>query len=579
MLIWISAVLALLAVPLCIILDRFFRKKDCAIPWFMWYLLFVLPFGAGGFHTFLTPVTAAVLTGALYQTGKKRKELRLVWNGNAAALGLLVLGYCITLFWAADKGMAFFGLARYLPLLMLTLLLMQYDREEKAGFLACLPACGVAVTVVCFGIFQIPAVKSAVTVIGRFSGSFQYPNTYAAFLLVCLGVLGTKQKLTWLDIPAAAVLLAGLYLSGSRIGLMMLAVVLPGIAVARGKLPRVVLWILLGVGGAAGILLLLSGGEGKLLGRSLASMYSRLLFYKDALPVIWKHPFGLGYYGYRVLLPTFQTGRYAASYVHNVLMQLMLDVGWIPALVFAFRMGMTLLSPKVRPQSKLLLGTILLYGLLDFHFQFFFFWVVLLLCLDLDTGKKISFPNSRRLCAMLCAPVLVLCCWLGTGDLLYRAGNYAGVLKVTPFHTESMTEQLKTLSDAEELEALADRILKQCPTVSLAYSAKANAAMARGDALGMIRNKEQAIACAPYTQAEYCDYIDKLYAFLSRYVQLGDQTSAAYCLDRILQVPRMMEMVSAKTDPMAHIAISDTTLTLPQAYQDLILALQEANPG
>ena len=38
-------------------------------------------------------------------------------------------------------------------------------------------------------------------------------------------------------------------------------------------------------------------------------------------------------------------------------------------------------------------------------------------------------------------------------------------------------------------------------------------------------------------------------------------------------------MVSAKTDPMAHIAISDTTLTLPQAYQDLILALQEANPG
>ena len=61
------------------------------------------------------------------------------------------------------------------------------------------------------------------------------------------------------------------------------------------------------------------------------------------------------------------------------------------------------------------------------------------------------------------------------------------------------------------------------------------------------------------------------------FVESGDQTSAVFCLEKILSVPEMMEAVAAKTDPLAHRTGNSTDLELPHNYQKLVDALAEAN--
>ena len=116
------------------------------------------------------------------------------------------------------------------------------------------------------------------------------------------------------------------------------------------------------------------------------------------------------------------------------------------------------------------------------------------------------------------------------------------------------------------MDALADRILALKSSHSLAYSAKANAALARGNVLAMIQNKEQAISCARYATAEYCDYFQKLYTVHQLYLQAGDSGSAAYCREKLLAIPDMIAAVSARTDPLAFRTGNDSVLELPEAY-------------
>ena len=565
----------LLAAALCFPVGAVLKKYKIAPSPVYFYLLFLLPFLAGGFHTYAAPLTAAVLMAELIRTVRGRKQLRFVWDRNTLTVLVLVLGYCVTPLWAADKGMAVFGICRYLPLVPLYLLLMQQNREDREQALILVPVCGVIMTVISGILFLIPGLRDLVTVNGRLSGFFQYPNAYATFLLIGIALLGSGQGRTLPRLAAGAVLLAGLFLSGSRTGVLLLAVVLPGLAVVRGKLRTVYAGILSGtvILAAAAAVLFAGGSELQLIGRDLGSVFVRLLYYKDAIPVILKHPFGIGYMGYRAMEASFQTGRYSVSFVHNSILQLLLDIGWIPAAMFVWCSIKSLFSKNVSAAGKLALLTLLLHSLLEFSFQFFIFWCVVLLLWDTEGGKVRSVRKTGWLVPLL-VPVFLLCLWLGGSDLLYRTGKIDTVLKLTPFHTEAMAEKLTKLSNDRELDALADRILALNPTHSLACSAKANAALMRGEVKNMIRWKEDAIACSPYATEEYCDYIDKLYALAVRYAQLGDSDSASYCLDKILEIPGKLDRVRDGTHPLAYLTTTDSLPELPAAYLDLIDTLR-----
>lgn len=553
------------------------RKEQTGIPFWIWYLLVGIPFLVGGFHTYTAMLTAIVFLLALTGRFLKEKSLRIVMNWNLIMVLTIVVGYWVTPLWAADKGMAVYGILRYSPLLFLALLLMQYTEAEKTHFFSLLPFSGAAMIILGCVLWMIPGMKDYVTVNGRLSGFLQYPNTFAAFLLICLALQGTKETQRRIDWVLDAILIAGIFLTGSRTGFLILMFLLPGVAVFRKKMRPIVALVIVAGSGILCVSLLNTDGQITFLGRDLGSLFVRILYYKDALPVILRHPWGLGYMGYRALETTFQTSRYTVSFVHSGLLQMLLDIGWIPALLFVISITQTLFSSKTTPINKIGLLVLSAHALVDFDLQFFLFWEILLLCLDFETGKVYRLKVTKFAGMTAVVPVLAICIWLGIGDWCHQMGKYSLTLKIAPFHTDALVSAMRTTDDPEELNQLADRILALNSTHALAYSAKANAAYTSGLVQDMIRYKEAAIRLTPYTTEEYCDYIEKLYTVLQIYVRNGDTESAAYCVNKLLTVPQMMERVAAGTDPLAYKTGNNSELILPEPYQSLIAELAKAN--
>lgn len=557
-------------------IHRLLCRRGAEVPGIFVYLTFVLPFAAGGFHTYTAMITTVLLAVNLFLTVRRKKEMRFVYNLNSAAVLFAVLCYCITPLWAADKGMAVFAIVRYLPAALYVLTLMQYTPEQRKQCMVLLPVSGAVMTLLSCALLGFAGMEAHLTVNGRLSAFLQYPNTYAAFLLAGLVINLTKEFRGKWELLLDGVLILGIVLSGSRTGFVLLIAALLGVLLLRRQKKLV---LSMGVTLVAGLLLALLASRTGLLpnadrftaiGSNAGSFLVRLLYFKDALPVILKNPFGLGYFGYRALEGTFQTGRYTVSFIHNGLLQLLLDIGWAPSLLLAAAFLRGIFGKQAKPSDRLLLLIVLGHCMMDFDLQFFLFWVILLQALDWETGTQVVLRRQKKLGIGLCALILAVCTWLGMGDLCANAGKTSAALAITPFHTDALSTALQTTAEPEELDALADRMLRLNPTHSLAWSAKANAAFTRGQVLDMMRCKEQAIRCARYTKEEYLDYFEKLYTIRQLYLQAGDSGSAAYCAEKLRSIPAMMEAVSRETDALAYLTGDDSTLTLPQEYISLL---------
>jgi len=556
------------------------KKIGYEVPGIFLYLTFVLPFAAGGFHTYVSAVTTVCLMVHLLDTAKKQGYIRLTLNGNSIAVMLVVLGYCITPLWAADKGMAVFGIARFIPVALCLLVFMQMEPRQKEECLSLIPVSGACMTVLSGLLLLIPGTDPYLTVQGRLAGFLQYPNTYAAFLLAGLVLQYAKPARKKADILLDGILILGVILSGSKTGFVLLLVTITGIAFLQKKRKLVMSLAVIIVGGLIFALILSNLEILRHVNRftdikiTSGSFLVRLLYFKDALPMILKNPFGYGYMGYRALEGTFQTGRYFVTYVHNGLLQMLFEIGWLPSLLMAIAFLRAMLGTTVSSEKKLLLFVVLAHCMLDFDLQFFIFWVILLACLDFETGQYVKLKKGKKPALVLCVICTAVCVWLGCGDLLYSCGKMDAALCVTPFHTEAMSAQLQRISEIDELEENADRILSYNPTHSLAYSAKGNAALSRGDIVAMITYKEKAIACSRYTAEEYVDYFEKLHAVMGVYARMGDTDSAQYCKEKLMAIPALVDAVNERTDPMAHRIGEDMFLKLPYRYEIYIKLLR-----
>ena len=294
--------------------NRLLRVHAIQIPLSFWYLFWFLPFLAGGFHTYMAAMTAIILLADLFRMICVRRHLNIAMSISVVTCVVIVLGYCLTPFWAADRGMAVWGIPRCCPVLLLSILLMQYPDDQKKHCFILIPICGAVMTIASCILWCIPATQDFVMINGRLSGFLQYPNTFAAFLLAGIAVLamtpGKKVPLLLLGF----VLIAGILLSGNRTSILLLAFLVPAIYILQKKNGIIVLILVAAVTLIASLFLIRRGDQITFLGRDIGSLFVRILYYKDALPIILQHPFGLGYMGYRALETTFQTSRYTVSF-------------------------------------------------------------------------------------------------------------------------------------------------------------------------------------------------------------------------------------------------------------------------
>lgn len=543
----------------------------------LWVFLLLAPFFYGGFMEWVSCLYAIGLIGYLLCCMRKKGLLTVRSNLTLCALGILVLFYGLSGFWAVDHGMALVGFCKFLPLPLFALAVMQMGQEERWRLLEAVPVSGGMMVVLSLGLGQLSPFQGMIFENGRLGGFFQYPNTFAVFLLA--GVIFLAGKAHWgrLEFLNLLISVAGIAMTGSRTVFFLLAAVLVIFClVFKGK-KRWVLCLLLAVLVLGSSLYVIVTGNLSTVGRYLtvsfgsSTLLGRLLYYKDALPVILKAPFGLGYLGYFYRQGSFQTGVYSVMHIHNEFLQILLDVGWIPAVLLVI----ALVSSLVRQRDlirRMLLAVIVVHCMVDFDLQFISVGFVLLLAVDLERGKL--YVYHKKMPWQIVGAVLAgFCLWIGIASGFYQFGYSAAAARLYPGYTQARVSMLPQLDDPEEMEKAADQILSWNQSVSLAYSAMARAAYARGDFANMIIYKQQAITLSKYELAEYLDYFDMLYVGIQLYLKNGDVESAEFCRQRLLEIPELLEQVLAETDGLAWKIRDKPKLRLPEEYQERLRGL------
>ena len=545
---------------------------------YTWLTILILsaPFIFGSYYEWSSCIAAVCLCAALFMCFRRNGRLIVRSRLLLAASGSIVAVMLISPLWAVDKGMAPIGAVKFLPLPLFVLAADQLSEEEREKILFKLPLAGVSMTLVSASGYILrlissfpPAAELADFFLNndRLSGFFGYPNAFALFLLICVialqKMIGSKKedrsgnlKLLPGEVIGLAVLSAGIILSGSRTVLILAGLFAVINMFTLKRKVRVVLLCVTGaaVAGIAALLFFRPGSQGRFLTYSLSpeTFYGRLLYYRDALPVILKHPAGLGYMGYFETQGSFQTGVYTVMHVHNDLLQIFLDAGWLPGILCAVSLVRMLTGGKKKKEAvhsmplRMIVSAIVLHSLLDFDLQFIAIDFILLLCMTgSSTEKELHVPKAAVYGLLPAAALIGLYFMIPTA--LYNAGIPSAAARVYPAYTLALEKLLIQAETEEEMELYADRILRLNPDFSLANSAKARLAYGQGDFDAMVRYKERAIRFSRYTPEEYEDYYEMLYRGYELYRQAGDEESAEYCLKKMQKISEMMEEVKEGT--------------------------------
>ena len=536
----------------------------------------------GTFHEYLSCAVSLMILIWMVVKIAKNGSIRFYINMPSISILALISFYLLSCFWAVDAGMAFIGFLKFLPVLLYLIMLMQGTKKDD--IIQKLPYIAAAMTIVSTIGAQIPYFEQFFSVSSRLSGFFQYPNTFALFLLVSELIVISKAKLRVIDFAIVAILIFGLLYTGSRT-VFVLAILSNLVLLFFRKNKRVKIVILVGIVIAliaAAIFLLLSGNQTAFsrfmtISFSESTFVGRLLYFFDVLPVILKHPFGLGYMGYYYVQSSIQSGVYSVMYIHNDFLQIMLDVGWIPFLMFTAAIIKSIFNKKTDFYKKVILITISLHSCFDFNLQFIAMFLILLLFMDFDSGKEIVLTKSKSV-ANTVSLFLILVCLYGSVVLaMFRFGQYKIAHKLYPWHTTNESYLLMTETDIYEANKIADDIISRNEYVTIAYSAKARYAYSQGDFAKLIKYKNLIFENAPFAYPEYEEYCYMLVNGISLYTTASDEYSANVCKKELIKVKNDIENIENKLSKLGTMIDDQPINTLPDEFRAYIEALESEN--
>lgn len=552
------------------------QKKENAEP--LKIFIAVVPFLIGVYYEWTSCLASMFLLGYLWYCFRMNGKIQIFWSLPILAAVVIPVAYGISTFWAVDSGMALFGMVKFLSLPLFVLAVQQTGKEERESLTDYVPSSGMIMVILSWILGMVPVLEVHFGVNGRLAGFFQYPNTFALYLLVGIIILVSKGQWDKAKVFNIFILFTGILLTGSRTGFALLvATVLCFCFLIREKRVRLgLLGILFLLVAATGIYVVVSGNTGAV-GRYLTASFSsstflgRLLYYKDAIPVIFRHPFGLGYMGYYFTQGAFQTGVYSVVNIHNELLQFLMDIGWIPAGILIWAVIKGIISGGVK--ERLIIVMILLHSLVDFNLQFlsiFFVLFSVIVINEKNTGEKL------RKSVLVTGVVLISCVslYFGLDSALYYLKQYSASAHLYPGNTNAWMQLLVTAEDTEEMDEIAEKILVMNPDNPLANNAKARVSYASGDFGKMISYKQAALKYYRYDLEEYLDYFNMLYVGYQLYIENDDPDSASICRDQLLKIPNMIEEVLNETDPLAYRIHDKPELEMPKEYKDILRLLE-----
>lgn len=557
----------------------FKRIKDFGSLPIIFYLSLI---SVGCFHDFVSCIFAVVLSAFLIF--KIIREKKLILNLNIAFIATIVITvfYLLSAIWAIDSGMAFIGFIKYLPIVLFAVSVMQQS-DAKEKILSALPFFAVVMTIVSALLMQIPIFKDSFSVADRLSGFFQYPNTFALFLLISELILISKPKFKYYDYISLSVLLFGILYSGSRtvFVLALIANIAAGF-ITKNKLIKIGIFSTVALAVAViGILALI--GNSAVIDRFTAFSFSestflgRILYFYDAIPTILKNPFGLGYYGYYYIQQGIQSGMYSVAFIHNDFLQLMLDIGWIPALLLIIALIKPIFSKKTSGINRIIISVMILHSCFDFNLQFISIFCLYLLFANVKDSKSIIIKKETVAANLLLSVFALSSLYMAIPLSLPNFGKLKSAAALYPYNTQNEVFALSQIEDLTKAKAEAEALIERNPYITLCYSVRARYYYSQGDFDSLIKTKNYIFSAFPYQYPEYEEYCYMLINGIMLYEQSGDLESAEYCKKELLQIPEKLRSVRESTSKLGKMIKDQMPTDLPDDITEYIYMLENTN--
>lgn len=430
--------------------------------------------------------------------------MTMVWRRGGLKLpkdpisGYLGLNLLITLgLWpfVVEKGMHLFALTLALFYGLFWLLLDQLDGDEvawvKQAFTWAMALFGL-ISTVAFVTGTLGALNLVIH--HRVAGPIQYANTFGLLLLGAL-MLSFHQKMPWyLRWPLTMALTVPMVLTMSR-GTYGVAILMIGATWVIHKGARQVAWPVVASTGLGFFLMKLYDQTGTATrlseGFGASEWQSRLLYYEDALRMIWDNPLGLGYNGYHYLQSYWQTGAtYHVKFVHSGILQAFLDMGILGGLLFVAFMVYLVFIRAYPMKDRLVVMALLGHSLVDMNLSFpVVSLLVLVLVLREDLGpaegervKENGWPKRGRWAFLLGGmAVMAVAGWLLSGVLLFNQGAYREAIHRYPGYTEAYRRMLRQKKTEAWMVPYAETLYEANPFITELYPVLIDHAVAAED--------------------------------------------------------------------------------------------------
>ena len=534
----------------------------------------------GGFFVCVSCALNILLGAAIIFRGHKNNKIVIPYNLEMLGMIIIVAMYGVSNIWAVDKGIAIWGLFKYLPLLLFMIYMYQIDEEKKNKIIMYIPYMAAIMTIISFGLSFIPACRDLFLVNGRLSGFFQYPNTFAMFLLIsAIIVLFKDVKKNYIDFVCILVCVLGIAVSKSLAVwcLCIVAVVyFVFLWLYKNKSRK---FVIIGMSItciviiSAAIVLGFSGGLNTIIDTSLktSTFLGRFLYAYDSINVIKDHPFGLGYYGYYFMQGQYQTGVYSVSTVHNDLLQLILDIGIIPALLIFAIIIKQIISKKQSIRNKTIIVFMLLHTLFDYDMQFMIMGMILILLLPKGNAKAIKTKKTHEVVMLIVLAVIT--CFsvrIGASEVFGAYGDYEKALELYKGNTLSRIQCMNMEEDINKKVIMANEILSYNKSVPECFDAKAIYAYSSGKVDDIILYQEKAINLQQYNNARVEAYVAVLCECAEYFYEQGDLNSAAYCADNICKAIQELNELEDKTSKLGWMIQDKPVTILSDDIQEMV---------
>ena len=515
-------------------------------------IIMFIPFLFGTFYEFSVFATTVILLIIILVIYIKNKKLEIKINTGFIISLVLYIFSCLTIIWAVDKNDALIGSLRYLSIIIFNILIMQCTEERKENIIKIIPYSGLLMLCLSLILGIIPVLKSVFyTPNGRLMGFFPYANTFALYLLIGIIIITNKRKDKY-SILITLALLAGILLSGSRVTLILALFYMLYLCLKKTNQYRkyyIIGMIAIIIFGAIFITIT---GKYNVIGRitNYRSILERVLYWKDSLKVISQNIFGHGYMGYSYKIYEVQTGAYVTKFVHNEYLQMILDIGIIPAIIFIGTIIKTILSKDKNITNKIILLIIAIHIFFDFDLQSIITFYIIFLSIEEKTFKNIKIDRSITSIAII-SIITIVFGYYGIVCFFKFIGNYEQANDMLPNYTEAKVELMKT-DDLEKALKYSKEIQEHNKYEPQTYNLNAVKCLIEGDFEGMAQNKKKELSLDKYNISLYEEYIMMLNDVIQIYEKRGDLENKNKYQNYVLEVEEMLENVKRNTCSFAN---------------------------